>query len=117
MNNFQGPAFFDDGSILYSNFDNIEFCPLVSSEQYDSVYSVAAFEHVHRLGDCIEKILQSLRPGGSLYSYFTVYWTGRHGHHWNLQSCPMNEFDYLTLSPAGLYEKFIRYGMSNVEAE
>jgi hypothetical protein len=115
--NFEGPAFFDDGVIRYSNFGIMEFCNIFSSEQCYSVYSVAAFEHVHRLGDCIEKIQQCLRPVGIMCSYFAVCWMSPYGHHWGLQPCPMNEFDHLTLSPVGLYEKFTEYVMTSVEAE
>ena len=58
--------------------------PLLDHSQFDIVYSVAAFEHIHRLGDCLE-LLSELSPGGLLYSYFTVCWFGPDGHHWGNQ--------------------------------
>ena len=40
---------------------------MVKGEQFDIVYSIAAFEHIYNLPSCLQSAYQMLKPGGLLY--------------------------------------------------
>lgn len=50
-------------------------------QSFDIAYSIAAFEHIHNLGGCLESIYSMLSPGGVLYAYFTPIWSATNGSH------------------------------------
>jgi hypothetical protein len=53
-------------------------------QNFEIVYSVAAFEHIQNLNGCLKSIHEMMCDGGILYSYFTPIWSapnGAHGFH------------------------------------
>jgi len=54
---------------------------MVKGEQFDIIYSIAAFEHIYNLPSCLQSAYQMLKPGGLLYSYFTPIWSASNGSH------------------------------------
>lgn len=59
----------------------IEDLPIAFHGQFDRIFSVACFEHVHNLGYALEKMWDALCPGGKLFSLFTPIWSAHDGHH------------------------------------
>ncbi|MBF0333769.1 MAG: methyltransferase domain-containing protein [Alphaproteobacteria bacterium] len=52
------------------------------AEQFDMVFSVAAFEHITRLGLALDRIRMALRrDGGVLFTIFSPIWSAHDGHH------------------------------------
>lgn len=54
---------------------------LTDGEQFDVIYSIAAFEHIHNLNACLDALSAMLHNGGALYSYFTPIWSAPNGSH------------------------------------
>ena len=50
-------------------------------EKFDIVYSIAAFEHIQNLGECIDAIYDMLNVGGKLYTSFMPIWSAPNGSH------------------------------------
>jgi SAM-dependent methyltransferase len=50
-------------------------------QNFDVIYSIAAFEHIHNLNGCLESIHEMLCDGGILYAYFTPIWSAQNGAH------------------------------------
>lgn len=48
---------------------------------FSSVFTVAAFEHIHDLDQALGEIFRVLQPGGILYSDFGPIWSCSVGHH------------------------------------
>lgn len=48
---------------------------------FDLVFSVACFEHIHRLDAALASIQAALRPGGTMWSQFSPIWSSIEGHH------------------------------------
>ncbi|MBF0341870.1 MAG: methyltransferase domain-containing protein, partial [Magnetococcales bacterium] len=67
----QTPATLSDYDVLTGK---IEDYPEALSGCFDVVFSIAAFEHIARLPEALEKIHTSLRPGGILFSLFAPVW-------------------------------------------
>ena len=61
--------------------ENIEDLPEEYFEQFDLIFSIATFEHIHQLSAALEKMFRSLRPGGKLFSMFSPLWSAHDGHH------------------------------------
>ncbi len=59
----------------------IEDLPNQHYGKYDLVFSIAAFEHIHKLPQALEKMYLALKPGGKLFSMFAPIWSSRYGHH------------------------------------
>lgn len=91
--------------------------PLLNLSQFDIVYSVAAFEHIHRLGDCIDLISEIICPEGFLYSYFTVCWFGPNGHHWGNQRSQIGPYDHLAYSESEMRNFLFEQGESAEDAD
>lgn len=60
---------------------NIEELPAPHYEKYDLIFSIAAFEHIHKLPAALEKMYLALKPGGQLFSMFSPIWSAPDGHH------------------------------------
>ena len=60
---------------------NIEEIPETHYDQYDLVFSIATFEHIHKLPQALNKMHLSLRYGGKLFSLFSPVWSSYNGHH------------------------------------
>ncbi|NEP13003.1 MAG: class I SAM-dependent methyltransferase [Symploca sp. SIO2C1] len=60
---------------------NIEDLPTEYYEKYDLIFSIAAFEHIHKLPTALEKMFAALKPSGKLFSMFSPLWSAHDGHH------------------------------------
>lgn len=59
----------------------IEDIPTSFANEFDAVVSIAAFEHVLKLGSLLDRVYDVLKPGGSLVSLFSPIWSCHNGHH------------------------------------
>lgn len=50
-------------------------------EKFDMAVSICAMEHIGNLAQSVEKIYQSLKPGGAFYACFAPIWSGPKGNH------------------------------------
>ena len=62
-------------------FGSIETLPKSLFSQFDLIFSIAAFEHIARLPEALEKMYNALVPGGKLFSLFAPIWSSHSGHH------------------------------------
>jgi SAM-dependent methyltransferase len=60
---------------------NIEDLGDEELESYDVIFSIACFEHVNRLPSALKKMLQCLKPGGTLFTMHSPIWSAFDGHH------------------------------------
>lgn len=75
--------------------DNVENLPESYWEKFDLVFSIAAFEHIHRFPESLEAMYNALRPGGVLFTIFSPIWSGHNGHHLpEITDVDGNEFDF-----------------------
>ena len=61
--------------------DNIENLPETYYCQYDLIFSIATFEHIHKLPQALDKMFFALKPGGKLFTIFCPIWSAHDGHH------------------------------------
>ncbi|MDB9522282.1 methyltransferase domain-containing protein [Dolichospermum circinale CS-1225] len=61
--------------------ENIEDLPEEYYNQYDLIFSIATFEHIHKLPLALDKMFLALKPGGKLFSMFSPIWSAHDGHH------------------------------------
>jgi len=55
-------------------------------DAYDLLYSINCFEHVNKLDVAFEKMFQSLKWGGYLFTVFGPIWSSDVGHHLSIPS-------------------------------
>ncbi len=48
---------------------------------FDYIYSIATFEHINGVADCLSEIRRILKPRGRFYTFFAPIWTSVAGHH------------------------------------
>jgi len=60
---------------------DIETIPEDHYGQYDLIFSIACFEHIHRLPQALRVMHQCLRPGGRLFTMHSPIWSAFDGHH------------------------------------
>lgn len=53
---------------------------LIKDCAFGRIFSLACFEHVFNLYECLEIAWKCLKPGGVLYSYFTPIWSSEFSH-------------------------------------
>ena len=87
---------------------------------FSAVFTVAAFEHVHRLELALAELHRVLRPGGLLYSDFGPIWSCSVGHHvyavvdgvearhWKPGKNPVPHYAHLLLTPEELRPLLLR---------
>lgn len=119
-------------SAIYANIEDVggsaDF-----SQRYDTVFSIACFEHIHKFPQALNVMYQALRPGGCLYSTFAPIWSGPWGQHltepvpsrfdamapaagWTQQDY-IGPWDHLLLSRFQFYERIKqRFDASYAEA-
>jgi SAM-dependent methyltransferase len=92
--------------------------------KFDTVVSMAAFEHIGGLGSVLRKTYNSLQPGGILYSYFGPIYSCRVGHHCWINSefnfnklGKMPEFAHLLLKPAELLTTLMEHYPQHIAEE
>ena len=60
-----------------------DVCAMAFAEhEFDLVFSLATFEHVHDLQRAVQQIHRVLRPGGLLIAKWSPIWNGFDGHHY-----------------------------------
>ena len=59
----------------------IEELPGCLSERFDLVFSIACFEHIHRMPAALDAMYRALVPGGKLFAMFSPLWSAPDGHH------------------------------------
>jgi SAM-dependent methyltransferase len=95
--------------------DNIENMPDSLNNRFDLIFSLAAFEHIHKLPQALSKMYDALRLGGKLYTLFSPVWSSFHGHHlpdikdkkgnsYNFMNSPIPPWGHLLYSPPEMLE-------------
>lgn len=90
--------------------DNIENLPSEYYGKYDLIFSIAAFEHIHKFPTALEKMFLSLKPGGKVFSMFSPIWSSFNGHHlpeindeqgnhFNFSNSPIPPWGHLLMTP------------------
>ena len=74
---------FSNKNLLNYNFfaANIEDLPTDYHQKYDLIFSIAAFEHIHKFPIALEKMFLALKPKGQLFAVFSPIWSAHDGHH------------------------------------
>ncbi|AII42044.1 hypothetical protein KR100_01310 [Synechococcus sp. KORDI-100] len=60
---------------------DIESIPEEHYGQYDLIFSIACFEHIHRLPQALQVMHRCLKPGGKLFTMHSPIWSAFDGHH------------------------------------
>lgn len=60
---------------------DIEAIPEEHYGQYDLIFSIACFEHIHRLPQALRVMHHCLKPGGHLFTMHSPIWSAFDGHH------------------------------------
>jgi SAM-dependent methyltransferase len=100
----------------------IEELPEEHYRKYDLIFSIAAFEHIHKIPQALEKMFAALRPGGKLFSMFCPIWSAHDGHHIPAvtdshgvlierggSNCPIPPWGHLTMSPPEMCEHLYQH--------
>ena len=84
------------------------------SSRFSVAYSINAFEHIADLRTTLDRVQQSLIPGGVLFTVFGPIWSADIGHHLSIPTDqgPLGMFDgilqpweHLTSTPAQICER------------
>lgn len=92
---------------------NIEDLPDEHYGKYDLIFSIAAFEHIQKLPQALEKMFLSLKLGGQLFSAFAPVWSSFNGHHlpeitdeqgqtFSFENSPIPPWGHLLMRPGEL---------------
>jgi glycosyltransferase involved in cell wall biosynthesis/SAM-dependent methyltransferase len=99
---------------------NIEDLPHEHHQQYDLIFSIAAFEHIHKLPLALRKMFLALKPSGKLFSLFSPIWSAYNGHHlpkitdkqgnrFDFSNSPIPPWGHLLFRPQELYEYLCQF--------
>lgn len=102
-------------------YGRIEDLPPALHGYFDRVFSIAAFEHIHKLPQALDKMYAALRPGGRLFSLFSPIWSAHDGHHlpeikdavgnqYNFGRSPIPPWGHLLMRPMEMYDHLIGTG-------
>ena len=75
-----GPKRYKLTDQILLSYGDIRSLPLLD-QQFDAIFTCAAFEHIHELNVALAEMHRLLRPGGLVYSYFGPLWSCGIGHH------------------------------------
>ncbi|GAB3446920.1 hypothetical protein GCM10027396_18550 [Insolitispirillum peregrinum] len=78
LSDVQDPAALGDYAVVLGSIEDL---PPALYGAFDVVFSVAAFEHIHKFGLALEKMAAALTPDGRLFSFFAPIWSSFRGHH------------------------------------
>ncbi|MGQ0597781.1 MAG: class I SAM-dependent methyltransferase [Aquabacterium sp.] len=103
-------------NLLYGRIENL---PDALHGHFDVVFSIAAFEHIHKLPAALDKMYAALRPGGKLFSLFSPVWSAHDGHHlpeimdklgnkYNFGRSPIPPWGHLLMRPTEMYDHLLR---------
>lgn len=59
----------------------IEELPESYFNKFDAILSIAAFEHIAKFPEALERMYKALKRGGKLISIFAPIWSSHDGHH------------------------------------
>lgn len=102
-------------------YGRIEDLPDALQGHFDVVFSIAAFEHIHKLPQALDKMLLALKPGGRLFSLYSPVWSAHDGHHlpeiqdeagrqYNFGNSPIPPWGHLLMRPMELYDHLLSTG-------
>lgn len=100
-------------------YGRIEELPPKMENQFDLVFSIAAFEHIARLPLALDKMQQALVPGGKLFAMFAPVWSSYNGHHlpeiedaagnhWSFGNSPVPPWGHLLFSPTAMMDLLLQ---------
>jgi SAM-dependent methyltransferase len=100
--------------------ENIEDLPEEHYNQYDLIFSIATFEHIHKLPLALDKMFLALKPGGKLFSMFSPIWSAYDGHHlpnlvdrqgrkFHFGDSPIPPWGHLLMSPPEMYSHLCQF--------
>ncbi len=108
--------FTDTEELQKYNFFYDDICNLPESlyNRFDLVFSLAAFEHIHKLPAALTKMYHALKPGGRLFSLFSPIWPCWNGHHlpditdrsgrfYNFENSPVPNWGHLLMSASEMF--------------
>jgi SAM-dependent methyltransferase len=105
-------------SLLYGRIEDL---PDAMRDHFDVVFSIAAFEHIAKLPQAMDKMFHALRPGGRLFSLFSPIWSAHDGHHlpqiqdlagnqYHFGNSPIPPWGHLLMRPMELFDHLIGVG-------
>ena len=62
-------------------YDDIEEISNEHFGKYDLIFSIACFEHIHRLPQALKVMNNCLKPGGHIFTMHSPIWSAYDGHH------------------------------------
>ena len=89
------------------------------NEQFSSIFSTAAFEHVNELDKALAEMYRVIKPGGYVYADFGPIWScsvghhvcaeadGEEAHHWQPGKNPVPHYAHLLFSRDDLKSKLL----------
>lgn len=100
--------------------ENIEDLSEEYYNQYDLIFSIATFEHIHKLPLALDKMFLALKPGGKLFSMFSPIWSAYDGHHlpdmvdkqgkkFHFGESPIPPWGHLLMSPPEMYSHLCQF--------
>ena len=119
------PATLDRHNLLYGRIEDL---PDAMHGHFDVVFSIAAFEHIAKLPQALDKMFQALRPGGRLFSLFSPIWSAHDGHHLpemqdaagrhhNFGHSPIPPWGHLLMRPMELFDHLVGAGHDRAFAQ
>ena len=108
IQDIQTPDYLDRYTMLEGLVEDL---PPGLEGEFDRIFSIACFEHVHTLGLALEKMHAALKPGGKLFTMFSPIWSAHDGHHlpnmtdasgkqWSAGKSPVPPWGHLLFNPA-----------------
>lgn len=99
---------------------NIEELTSEHYGQYDLVFSIAAFEHILKFPQAIDKMYMALKPGGQLFTMFSPIWSAHNGHHlpeikdlrgkiFDFNNSPIPPWGHILMQPHELHRHLLKY--------
>lgn len=99
-------------------YGRIEHLPEALHSHFDVVFSIAAFEHIAKLPEALDKMYAALKPGGRLFSLFSPIWSAHDGHHlpeikdnagnqYNFGKSPIPPWGHLLWRPMQMYDYLV----------
>lgn len=87
---------------------------------FDTIFSIAAFEHIDRMPLALEAMFKALRPGGAVFTMHSPIWSAHDGHHlptvvdrqgrrFDFSSPIIPPWGHLTMRPPELYRHLLNH--------
>lgn len=106
----------------------VEGMPECFSGRFDTVFSIAAFEHISTLGYALDRMYLALKPGGRLFTMFSPIWSAFDGHHlpdlidetgrrFGFNNSPIPPWGHLTMRPPQMYQYLLKHTDPRTAAE